>query len=129
LPPPPLNALKLTFPDIDTAALSGANVIQGWEEFGTGDVVAATIAELDAVPAALVQVAPQVTQVQRKLSVYAELRVDRSGHVTSVTILESDDHRLNEPVLRAVRKWQFQPGMQNGQVVPFLLRQRFHFAP
>lgn len=127
--PPDLKPLPFDLPRFDPTTIGGIAVLTGFEGFAGQDVLATTIEELDSIPALLVSVSPHANRIDRSLSVYAEMIVDRTGHVTQVRILESDDNRLNEAVERAVRKWQFQPGMQNGKVVPFRLRQRFHFTP
>jgi len=46
-------------------------------------------------------------------------RVDTGGVVQEVQSLGSDDERLVEPALEAVRKWRFKPHNRNGRAVSF----------
>jgi TonB family protein len=48
---------------------------------------------------------------------YAQLQVNEHGFVTDATIVQSSDPRVNEPILRALRRWKFKPATENGEPV------------
>lgn len=51
--------------------------------------------------------------------VVVELVVNEDGRVAHARVVESDDPIFNEATLRAVMKWQFEPGMKNHRPVRF----------
>ena len=51
--------------------------------------------------------------------VTVEFVVDEAGHVLDPHVLRSNDPIFDEPTLRAVAKWRFEPGRKNGRVVRF----------
>ena len=46
---------------------------------------------------------------------------DKQGNVVDVTIMKSDHPAFGPYAVNAVRKWKFEPGMQNGEPVPFTM--------
>ena len=55
-------------------------------------------------------------------SVVVEFDVDRSGQVVGIRVLRSTHREFEEPTLRAVLKWRFEPGRRNGKAVPFRMQ-------
>lgn len=51
--------------------------------------------------------------------VLVELIVDESGRVKTAHVVSSTDRQFEEPTLRAVHLWRFQPGKKNGRPVSF----------
>jgi protein TonB len=51
--------------------------------------------------------------------VMVEFVVDESGHVTDPRVVSSSHRVFEEPSLRAVAKWQFEPGRRHGRIVRF----------
>lgn len=51
--------------------------------------------------------------------VLVEFTVDESGRVINPRIVESSHAMFEEPTLRAVGKWRFEPGRRHGRVVSF----------
>ncbi len=82
--------------------------------------------QLDGTPAAKVQLAPEYPFALKREgiagTVVVEFDVDRTGQVTSAHVVRSSHREFEEPTLRAVRKWRFEPGRRNGQVVPFRMQ-------
>lgn len=54
--------------------------------------------------------------------------IDSAGFVTRVKILYSSDQRLNLPVLKAIRNWQYEPAKSNGRSVSSKQIQPFVFG-
>jgi protein TonB len=48
-----------------------------------------------------------------------EFEVDVKGRVVSALVKHSSDRAFEEPTLRAVLKWRFEPGLLQGSPVPF----------
>jgi len=44
--------------------------------------------------------------------------VAENGKVSTATVATSPDARLNDVAVRALRQWQFKPGMKDGKPVP-----------
>ncbi len=51
--------------------------------------------------------------------VLVEFTVDESGRVIEPHVVRSTDRIFEEPTLRAVAKWQFEPGRRAGRIVRF----------
>lgn len=54
-------------------------------------------------------------------TVVVAFTVDRQGNVHDARIVSSTDRIFEEPTLRAVARWKFEPGRKNGQPVGFRL--------
>jgi protein TonB len=78
---------------------------------------------LDAPPRARSQIAPQYPHEPRRSgtpgSVTVEFVVDESGAVLAPRVVHASDRVFEEPTLRAVAKWRFEPGRRDGRVVRF----------
>lgn len=51
--------------------------------------------------------------------VMVEFTVDEGGRVIDPRVVKSSDRMFEEPTLRAVAKWQFEPGRRAGRIVRF----------
>ena len=60
--------------------------------------------------------------------------IDSAGFVTRVKVLYSTDQRLNLPVLKAIRKWQYEPAKRMGrsvsskQIQPFVFNENTKYV-
>ncbi|MSU50272.1 MAG: energy transducer TonB [Opitutus sp.] len=52
-------------------------------------------------------------------NVVVEFLVDETGRVHDPRVVSSSDRTFEEPTLRAVAKWRFEPGRRDGRVVRF----------
>jgi periplasmic protein TonB len=82
-----------------------------------------TTRELDSVPRATVQMAPEYPASMRQEkadgTVTVEFDVDARGRVVSARIKHSSHRAFEAPTIRAVLKWRFEPGQRKGIAVPF----------
>ena len=88
-----------------------------------GPIGVITVAGLDNPPRARVQ-SPPVYPFAAKHEgldgeVIVEFLVDETGSVSSPTVVRSTNPVFDEPSLRAVLKWRFEPGRREGRVVRF----------
>jgi periplasmic protein TonB len=60
-------------------------------------------------------------------TVTVEFIVDESGHVVDPHVIDSTDRVFEEPTLRAISKWRFEPGRKNDQIVRFRMSQPVMF--
>ena len=79
--------------------------------------------ELDNEPRTRVRVPPHypmaAKQEGRGGEVLVEFVVDEAGRVLNPRVVRSTDRIFEEPTLRAVSKWRFEPGRRLGQIVRF----------
>ena len=54
-------------------------------------------------------------------TVIIRINTDKQGNVVDVTVMKSDHPAFGPYAVNAVRKWKFEPGMQNGEPVPFTM--------
>lgn len=82
--------------------------------------------DLDYTPSPIFRKRPvyphQLRQEDIEGRVVAEFRVDRDGHTYGVTIVESDHPDFSASVVKALLKWQFIPGLVDGEPVEFRMR-------
>jgi protein TonB len=100
-------------------------------EFRSGDGVGAASwtrgiipgGALDNPPRARFQTQPIYPFEEKKNGVTGEVlvdfEVDESGQVRNPRVTRSSSRAFEEPTLRAVAKWRFEPGKRHGKVVPF----------
>lgn len=60
--------------------------------------------------------------------VIAEFIVNKSGDVESVEIIKSTDSGFEPSTIESIRKWKFNPGEKDGEVVRCRMRQKFPFT-
>ncbi|MDA9589191.1 TonB family protein [Opitutales bacterium] len=53
--------------------------------------------------------------------VYIRFDIDKQGNVVDATVKKSDHPTFDAYAVDAVRQWKFEPGMQNGELVPFTM--------
>lgn len=98
--------------------------------WGPGDPV--DINKLDRVPRTRVQVAPiypvEARHDGRTAEVVVEFTVDEQGWVNNPRVVRSTDALFEQPTLRAVAKWRFEPGRKNGRPVRFRMLVPVSFA-
>ncbi len=102
-------------------------ITSGWgPRLGTGDgpgIAIATMAMLDALPRALAQASPvypyAAKQAGRSGQVTVEFWVDGRGNVHDPRAVSATSAEFEDPALRAVAKWRFEPGRVGGRVVSF----------
>jgi protein TonB len=58
-------------------------------------------------------------QAGQEGEVLVDFLVDEQGRVGSARVVRSSDRIFEEPALRAVRNWRFEPGRRDGRVVAF----------
>jgi len=61
----------------------------------------------------------EARQLGLKGEVLVDFIVDESGRVKTARVVQSTDRQFEEPTLRAVQHWRFQPGKKNGRPVSF----------
>lgn len=93
---------------------------------GCGDLIGAIPMEasgLDNPPRASVQVPPAYPPTARATGlageVWVEFAVNESGRVLRAQVVRSSNPMFDEPTLRAVAQWRFEPGRKNGRPVSF----------
>ena len=79
--------------------------------------------DLDNSPRTRFQPAPHYPQSAKIAGltgeVLVEFTVDENGRVLEPHVVRSSDRMFEEPSLRAVAKWQFEPGRSGGRIVRF----------
>lgn len=89
------------------------------------------ISELDKAPIPLVQIAPMYPEALKRAGVagkvMAEFIVTKNGRVVKTKINESTNFEFERPVLEALRRWQFQPGVKDDMNVNTRVRIPFYF--
>jgi protein TonB len=81
------------------------------------------VTHLDKVPRATVRMSPAYPTALRSDGiegvVMVEFDVDVKGRVVSARVRESTHRAFEEPTIRAVLQWRFEPGRSQGRAVPF----------
>lgn len=113
-------------PPVDVTNVASISSVPLGVPDGIGDAlqnfVVGTLA-LDNPPRTRTQVAPeypfQAKSSGRTGEVMVEFVVDEGGRVLQPRVVRSSDRVFEEPTLRAVQRWRFEPGRVQGQVVRF----------
>src|SRR3954462_15183194 len=84
------------------------------------------------VPPKLVETATPVYPEAKRASgeaasVALTLMIDRTGHVTDVSVLESAGTDFDEAAITAARSLIFEPAQKNGEAIPAKIRYTFDF--
>jgi len=78
---------------------------------------------LDRIPRTTAQIPPNYPAAMRSAGiggeVLVEFTVDSTGRVMTARVVKSTRGDFEEPAVRAVLKWRFEPGKRNGHPVPF----------
>jgi protein TonB len=81
--------------------------------------------QLDNPPRTRLQIPPaypyEASRDGRRGDVLVRFTVDEMGRVVDPYVIRSSDPVFEEPTLRAVAKWRFEPGRKNGRAVRFQL--------
>jgi len=81
------------------------------------------LTQLDKIPQATVRTSPTYPSALKNEGiegvVMIEFDVDTKGRVVSARVRQSSDRAFDEPTLRAVLNWRFEPGRKDGRAVPF----------
>ncbi|HYP16151.1 MAG TPA: TonB family protein [Opitutus sp.] len=97
-------------------------VLEGIEGLWT-DKPAFDVRQLDNVPRTRAQVAPAYPAEARAAGITGQVVVDfvvtEEGRVLHARVVESSHPLFNEPTLRAVSRWRFEPGKKQGRPVRF----------
>ncbi len=72
------------------------------------------------------ELAKKLQEVEGEVGV--AVSVDSAGFVTRVKVLYSSDQRLNLPVLKAIRQWQYEPAKRKGRSIASKQIQPFTFG-
>lgn len=92
-------------------------------EGGSGPGNIASVINLDNHPRATAQVSPiypgELKSRGIEGTVVVEFIVDETGHVTSPHVVRSSNSGFDEPTLRAVANWRFEPGRKNNKTVRY----------
>lgn len=90
---------------------------------GTGPLAPMSAMDLDREPRYRARPAPDYPFAARQTGQEGEVLVDflvnEQGRVASARVVHSSDRIFEEPALRAVRNWRFEPGRRDGRVVAF----------
>jgi protein TonB len=92
----------------------------------------ASVTALDNPPRTRAQIAPAYPFEAKREGlagdVLVEFTVNERGEVVNPRIVRSNSRVFEEPTLRAVSKWRFEPGRKNGRIVRFRMAQPVVFA-
>ena len=118
-PPMPRSPLKDSRFDTLPPGFEGG--VEGGLKFDGKGIISAM--GLDNPPNARVQVSPDYPFSARNEGlegeVLVEFLVDESGRVSNPIVIRSTSRVFEEPSLRAVTKWRFEPGKRDGRIVRF----------
>lgn len=110
---------------LDRIPAGPLGIPEGVEE-GTLRSAVLSVRQLDAIPRARARVAPVYPASARTAGlsgdVLVDFVVDETGHVSAPRVVESSHPEFEEPALRAVAKWVFEPGKKNGRPVRFRMQ-------
>jgi protein TonB len=111
-PPPGLTAAK--------GAIS-IPVVKPGTKLGAGMKDLFDVANLDQVPVARAQIAPNYPFEMRRAgitgTVTLEFIVSSSGDVVACQVVKSSQREFEQPAIQAVSKWKFKPGRKGGRAV------------
>lgn len=119
--PPTLEQLELSM-NADVSGLTGGDFTVPSYDIGGGmqDLIF-EISQLSVAPRPIAQPAPQYPPELQRNKVSGEVRatfvVRPSGNTDLVRIVHSTNPAFEEPTIRAIRRWRFQPGEKDGEAV------------
>jgi periplasmic protein TonB len=94
-----------------------------WSGGGGGPTNFLPKTALENVPRAKVRIPPEYPAEMRREKmdgeVMVEFFVDARGNVVNAKVRSSTHRAFEEPTIRAVMRWKFEPGISNGIAVPF----------
>lgn len=134
-PPPAIDAEPLDLAQLELAlnpggaggfggdfAINLGNMATGGEEV---DAIF-SLSDLDQKPRVVYQPAPiypsELSKKKMEGTVYVLFVVDKDGRVKDPVVQKSTHPAFNNPALKAVRQWKFEPGKRQGKGVQFRMR-------
>ena len=134
-PPPAMDAQPLDLSQLELALNPGDGAFGGGDfainldgVAGGGEDVDAifSLSDLDQKPRVVYQPAPiyppELARKGMQGTVYVLFIVDKSGRTRDLKVQKSTHPAFNEPAIRAVKQWKFEPGKRKGQPVQFRMR-------
>ena len=134
-PPPAVDAAPLNLSQLELALNPGNGGFGGGDfsinldgVIGTGDEVDAifSLSDLDQKPRVVYQPAPiypaELARKGMQGTVYLLFIVDKSGRTRDLKVQKSTHPSFNNPALKAVKQWKFEPGKRKGKSVQFRMR-------
>lgn len=134
-PPPAIDAQPLDLSQLELALNPGSGGFGGGDfaisldgMTGGGEEVDAifSLSDLDQKPRVVYQPAPiyppELARKSMQGTVYVLFIVDKTGRTRELKVQKSTHPAFNEPALRAVKQWKFEPGKRKGQAVQFRMR-------
>lgn len=134
-PPPAVNAQPLDLSQLELALNPGDG------GFGTGDFAINlqgitgdsdevdaifSLSDLDQKPRVVYQPAPiyppELARKNLQGTVYVLFTVDKTGRARDLKVQKSTHPAFNNPALKAVKQWKFEPGKRKGKPVQFRMR-------
>jgi protein TonB len=110
----------------------GPGDLEGIGEIGLSGPDIFTIDKLDHAPRAKVQLPPEYPPAMRHDSlggsVLVEFDVNAEGRVVRAEAIRCSNREFAEAAVRAVRKWQFEPGRRHNRAVPFRMTVPIEFG-
>lgn len=114
---------------------TGASVYVGSFEIDDSDLnlnIAFEISDLDKAPFPILQIAPIYPTAMKRANVrgkvIAEFIVTKRGRVVRISITEASHKEFEKPVIEALRRWQFEPGIKDDEAVNTRVRIPFNFT-
>ncbi len=135
-PPPPM-----TLSQLEMALNPGAGNAMGDFGFGDfdtgidalGDMEIFDLADVDKLPRALFQVAPNYpySLKQAKIGGWVELEwlIDATGKVLRPKVIKSSHREFNQPAIDSIMRSKWSPARKGGKPVVVRVRQRMDFNP
>jgi protein TonB len=134
-PPPAVDAQPLDLSQLELALNPGDGAFGGGDfainldgVTGNGDDVDAifSLSDLDQKPRVVYQPAPiyppELARKQMQGTVYVLFVVDQNGRTRDLKVQKSTHPAFNNPALKAVKQWKFEPGKRKGKPVQFRMR-------
>ncbi len=127
-PPLDLSQLELALNPGDGGFGGGDFAINLAAVGGNSDEVDAifSLSDLDQKPRVVYQPAPlyppELARKSMQGTVYVLFVVDKTGRTRDLVVQKSTHPAFNEPALKAVKQWKFEPGKRKGQPVQFRMR-------
>ena len=134
-PPPAVDAPPLDLSQLELALNPGDGGFGGGEFSinlesitGTGEDVDAifSLSDLDQKPRIVYQPTPiyppELARKNMQGTVYVLFIVDKTGRTRDLKVQKSSHPAFNNPALKAVKQWKFEPGTRKGKPVQFRMR-------
>jgi len=134
-PPPAMDAQPLDLSQLELALNPGDGGFGGGDFSINLDGVTGNSEEVDAIfslsdldqkPRVVYQPAPiyppELARKNMQGTVYVLFIVDKNGRTRDLKVQKSTHPAFNNPALKAVKQWKFEPGKRKGKAVQFRMR-------